>query len=344
MSTSKPHEDALAAGHVAAWDWSAPNDHSCGIYELGPDHAKLIVHDKRARDTATIANLEARGVRIGSVYRSSEYLWIIEGADCEVWSTNGADGVLLRNVAGQLALKSRTLDVSEVVAVISFYDDADYGHRGVKLALKNEEVLVAEEHDPAAELDVTYGWDNLLVDGGWISHLGRDLATCLGVPHQDQLHPTQQAVTLGQDKRAQGGSEHFSITLEQGNEAAPDSPWGYQRVAVTANGQVEYEQRARGRTETLRGRINREKVASLQEALRKTTFPQPPQATFVPGSSICALTRSPPAERVLIDYFDGARMEGYRDVLRELAALRNALREGNIEVLASWQFTRDEPH
>jgi hypothetical protein len=97
---------------------------------------------------------------------------------------------VLRKVAGQLVLKSRRLAASDVVAVISFYDEADYGHRGVKLALKHEEVLVAEEHDPAAELDVRYGWDNLLVDAGWISYLGRDLATCLCVPHQDQLHPT----------------------------------------------------------------------------------------------------------------------------------------------------------
>jgi hypothetical protein len=93
MSTNNPGADARASGHVAAWDRYAPNDRWCGIYELGPDHAKLVAHDKRARDSATIGDLESRGVRIGSVYRSTEYLWIVEGADCEVWSTKGADGV-----------------------------------------------------------------------------------------------------------------------------------------------------------------------------------------------------------------------------------------------------------
>lgn len=334
-------EEAFASGRVAAWDRYPHNDRWCGIYEVWPDSAKLIAHEERVRDASTLAMLRARGLRIGSVYRTSGFLWIIEGADCELWPIAHGSGVLLRKSGDKLALTSRTLAASDVTAVLSFFDDHDYGHRGIKLALRGEQVLVAEEHDAAAELDVTYGWSNLLVDGGWITHLGQDLAKCLGVPHLDQLQPSEESLAKASEQPVQTDSEAVCITLEQGHEAAPDSPWGYQRVSVTTDGLLEYERKAGRRSEIVRGRIDPDKVVAIQTALGRTTFPQPPQATFGPGGSVCALTRSPPRERVLIDYFDGLRMEGYRDVLRELTGLRNALREGNPEVLAAWAFVRE---
>lgn len=128
------------------------------------------------------------------------------------------------------------------------------------------------------------------------------------------------------------------ITLEQGHESAADSPWGFQRVRVSTDGQLEYEHRERGVRRVVTGSIDGKRVVALREALHRTTFPQKPQEKFRPGTSILRITMSPPTYSVLIDYFDGMKMEGYRDVIRELSELNNALRESNADALRAWSF------
>lgn len=71
-----------------------------------------------------------------------------------------------------------------IAAVHSFYDRDDFGHRGVRLHLRDgSQVVVVEEFDSASKQDPTYNWDNLVVDGAWASELGRAASTWLGVPH-----------------------------------------------------------------------------------------------------------------------------------------------------------------
>lgn len=128
------------------------------------------------------------------------------------------------------------------------------------------------------------------------------------------------------------------ITFEQGHESAADSPWGFQRVRVSTDGQVEYEHRARGAQRVVRGTIDGERVKAVRDALFRTSFPRKPQEKFRPGSSIIRITASPPTWSVLIDYFDGIKMDGYREVIRELSELNNALREDDATALAGWRF------
>jgi hypothetical protein len=103
-----------------------------------------------------------------------------------VWQQG--EGLKLERTDGEIKLSARSVPLSAVRGVVSFYDEDDYGHRGVQLELEDgQRVVVVEERDAAAELDPTYGRMNLDIDGGWIVYLGRELAACLGVPHQDEL-------------------------------------------------------------------------------------------------------------------------------------------------------------
>jgi hypothetical protein len=131
-----------------------------------------------------------------------------------------------------------------------------------------------------------------------------------------------------------------TITFEQGHETAPDSPWGFQRVRVSTDGKLEYENRSRAGTRALRGTIDGERVRAIRQAFSRTTFPQKPQEKFRPGSSVIRLTTTPPTYSVLIDYFEGMKMDGYRDIIRDLSELNNALREDNKEALSTWRFER----
>jgi hypothetical protein len=130
------------------------------------------------------------------------------------------------------------------------------------------------------------------------------------------------------------------ITFEQGHESAADSPWGFQRVCVSTDGQLEYEHRSRAGRRIVRGTVDGERVKALRREFSRTSFPQKPQETFQPGASIIRLTTTPPTCSVLIDYFDGMKMDGYREIIRELSELNNALREDDGAALSTWRFER----
>jgi hypothetical protein len=87
----------------------------------------------------------------------------------------------------------------------------------------------------------------------------------------------------------------------------------------------------------LAGRVAPERVRALLDALHRTTFPEPQQKTFVPGASVVAITRLPTTERIEIDSFEAMKLDGYRDVVRPLKQLVEALRTNNAVVLAEWQ-------
>jgi hypothetical protein len=42
-----------------------------------------------------------------------------------------------------------------------------------------------------------------------------------------------------------------------------------------------------------------------------------------------------------VDYFAALRMDGYRDVVRELSQLAAGLRDTNSQVLSEWKFSAD---
>jgi uncharacterized protein YjbI with pentapeptide repeats len=138
-----------------------------------------------AERPAAEKELRRRGHRIGATDGPSEFFWSSDGG-FTVWSFTArlADGTRdeLRLAGG------RELPTAEIARVVSFLDEGSLGHRGVQVELKDgSEAVIAEEDEPAARIDPTYGMDNVMIDGAWAHFLGRDLAAWLGVPHRDEM-------------------------------------------------------------------------------------------------------------------------------------------------------------
>jgi hypothetical protein len=49
-------------------------------------------------------------------------------------------------------------------------------------------------------------------------------------------------------------------------------------------------------------------------------------------------TNASPSGRVLVDYFGGLEMDGYRDIIRDLSNLNTAIRTNDPSKLAEWAF------
>lgn len=145
---------------------------------------------------------------------------------------------------------------------------------------------------------------------------------------------------LEQAKKVGSGKGVEVLTVHQGAEYAPDSPWGIETLRLSREGELEYERRRAGRVlQTLHGRVDAERVRSLITALARTSFPVAPQAFFPPGASICTLITEPPFRRMDIELHSGLKMEGYGDIIRALSALCASLRESDAPALTEWRFT-----
>ena len=93
----------------------------------------------------------------------------------------------------------------------------------------------------------------------------------------------------------------------------------------------------------MRAHVDVQRCGRMFEALRSTSFPAPPQESFLPGASVLVIsTNASPSGRVLVDYFDGLQMDGYRDIIRDLSDLNSAIRTNDVAKLAEWAFRRDE--
>ena len=177
----KTFEQALAhtGPLMAAWDLSPQQEGRVRLYAVGNAGAQMLAEqdvEPKKREPLT-DELRARNVRIGSTYAGMPVVWAIDDSGYAIWSHD--------------ALKASGKRASDIARIITFYDPADLGHRGVKLGLRggSEETLV-EERDPASQIDPGYNEDNLFMEGVWATHLGRQLATWLGVPHEDQIADT----------------------------------------------------------------------------------------------------------------------------------------------------------
>ena len=133
-----------------------------------------------------------------------------------------------------------------------------------------------------------------------------------------------------------------SITLEIGNEHAPDSPFGTERVTLMPTGAIDYEQRNRGSIVARTGRADAGLWKVLSSALAKTSFPRPPQESFLPGGSMMRLTvEGTRSGQVLLDYHDALDMEGYRELTEVCSAIAKAFREAEFEPVRTWNLRPD---
>lgn len=161
---------------VAAWDEATTGEAWLGIYRAGDTGVKLLAHERmpesaRAKRTAEVSKRASLGTTSGG-----EFVWSTIGDELVVWSLRQRVCAIGKGEAKAAA------------RVTSFVDGNDLGHRGVRLERKTGAPLVlAEEHDPAPEMDPTYDRANVAIDAAWASALGRDIARWLGVPHTDQI-------------------------------------------------------------------------------------------------------------------------------------------------------------
>jgi hypothetical protein len=171
---------------VAVWDWSAEDERLslCSVAD-GKLGVLAAADMSKAERKAWEDKLIERKVRVGYTAGVSPFTWSIQRG-FTVWSLTDAvvvasDGFLKTEAGARI----RFADVARVVA---FLDDASLGHRGVKIVTHGgAEIWIAEEADPAAQLDPTYGMDNVQIDAAWVTFMARDLAEWLGVPLTGEL-------------------------------------------------------------------------------------------------------------------------------------------------------------
>ncbi len=171
---------------VAIWDWGAREEKLlvCSIAD-GKLQVMASAEMTKAERERHAAQLAGNGVRQGATCGAAPFYWSKDGA-FTVWSLTDtvvtSSGDTLQVAGGESVAKA------DAAGVVSFLDRASLGHRGVRVVTRRgETITIAEEEDPAAQLDPTYGIDNVQIDGAWAAFMGRDLAAWLGVPHTDQL-------------------------------------------------------------------------------------------------------------------------------------------------------------
>ncbi len=178
-------EQASDSTILYVWDKSDPSQAWLGEYRVADAGTTLIRHQLvRTADVATKqSELQRRGKRQGATVGGFA-IWAFDKTG-EIWTKQRCLASGPRNA--WLVGKTQVASTS-VVAVTSFFNPDDYGHRGVKLQLRSAvQLVVVEEFDPASKHDPTYNQDNLAIDGAWASAFGKDLAGWLNCPHRDEL-------------------------------------------------------------------------------------------------------------------------------------------------------------
>lgn len=174
---------------LAVWDLSA-HEENLHVYAVdGGRLERLAVEEmsKGRRAELTFA-LRGRGVRQGASSMPGPFVWSPEGG-FTVWALLAPSGVAAEGKDELLTTRAGArIRRGDVAGVVSFWDEASPGHRGVNVITKSgAPITIVEERSKAAELDPTYGVDHVMVEGAWATFLGRDLAGWLGVPHTDEL-------------------------------------------------------------------------------------------------------------------------------------------------------------
>jgi hypothetical protein len=182
-------DEALASTEplVAAWEGpSSRHDRRLIVFSVGakPTQLAVIAVPEAGRD-AVLADLQKRGVRVGTWVPQSDRFWCVDDQGFTLWSLSHleADG---KN--GELRVASgRRVSAAQVRSVTSFVED-EMVHRGVRLELTDgSSVVVADEEDSAAIGDPGYNRDNLSIDAAWADYLGAALAKWMGKPHVNQV-------------------------------------------------------------------------------------------------------------------------------------------------------------
>jgi hypothetical protein len=136
------------------------------------------------------------------------------------------------------------------------------------------------------------------------------------------------------------GGPRATLTLEMGNEHAPDDPIGRERISVGTERGVSYEHRRNG-VRARSGKLGYAETAAIFVDLVKSGFPQMPKHNIPPGASLMTLTldvEGKPPQKVSFQSFFAYDQPGYGELLPKLEALATALRKDDVSKLSGWGF------
>lgn len=151
------------------------------------------------------------------------------------------------------------------------------------------------------------------------------------VPVPPLLPPMQlsKLFPAGLERQRQKQRARATIAFDEGDEFAPDAPWGAERLTLSSGGAFTYERRHLGSTEGCRGTVDLAIVRRIEGLIAAAGFPQIPDHRLPPGASAVTLTvMTPDVEptSLTFDRYFGEKVPGYRELVDALAGLNAALR------------------
>jgi hypothetical protein len=157
------------------------------IYSLGSDGARQLAYRwvAEGEHDAQVEDLKARGFPVAEFDFHCDFVWIRKTDGVEVYDSKRK----VFDAAGDRAtlVDGGAVARADIARVIAFAED-DYVHRGVKATLRSgDEVDLVTELSMSAAGDPVYTRNELLLETGWCSRLGVEIATWAGTGFEDRI-------------------------------------------------------------------------------------------------------------------------------------------------------------
>lgn len=210
--------------------------------------------------------------------------------------------------------------------------------RGLTFDLREDTTFVTEPFrlkDGSPAIAILLRSEDEEFMGGWVPHerahdaeevvrfLNGELAAAWA------YHSERDERAVDRERPPRSVSIVETIAFDEGDEFAPDAPWGAERLTLSGGGAFKYERRHRGSTEGCRGTVDLAVIRRIEGLIAAAGFPQIPDHRLPPGASAVTLTvvapGMEPTSLTFHRYF-AARVPGYRDLVDALAGLNAALR------------------
>jgi hypothetical protein len=183
-------EQALAqpGPMVAAWnlDLEADGTRALAVYDVSKGMERVAWRKHAEAEVPGITEaLAARGVVTGRYDSYRPLMWRSTGDAVEAWNEDGLalqarDGVIIDAI-------DRRFPVSALRAIVGYVEE-DMVDRGIQVELLDgKRQTVVYQLSAPASADPTYNRNDLLMDSGWVSALGRELAGWARLPWRDEI-------------------------------------------------------------------------------------------------------------------------------------------------------------
>ena len=157
------------------------------IYSVGDQGANRLAWRRvpEAEHGAVVADLTSRGIAVAEFDFYTTLVWITKGDGLEVYDNRCR---VLEAVGDRATLEDgRVIARADIERVFAFAND-DYVFRGVKAKLRSGlEVPLATEASGGAMGDPTYSRNELLMETGWASTIGKVLARWAGTTFENLI-------------------------------------------------------------------------------------------------------------------------------------------------------------